>query len=442
MAPKPGTGIGSKLNEMMAFTSTVITQAGNLVDFLDYLVSQFIGGKDAAGREATYSIGGEQAVGFKIDDISINFQYGISTEDIKDGGVITGTGVVGTDGSMVTIATGAGIGSALIESLDAIRYRAGHTVLGEISWIFAESETDVNQIVGFLNGMDAWSLGYQELVFGLWFIEGGNINFIDQADWNIDKMDGTGPSGYNLNPQKAQVYRLSYGWHGFLPMSLEVKVDQFKWRLAHLIEFTNSADEPHLENPNLPLAGFIERTAGSGDSLVMKSGSWRAGVIAGVEENNNSDRWFADFNINLAVSGTNYIHLLTLRNKDTYQSKVNHIKSLVKVIVSINSTNKDVVFVATRLSALDTADQLDIIAGFSDIDTLNSVMESSTAARTITTTITKAMIGDVAVVSRNGQRSNTDVQGLRIHPGRDIVFLALIEGAGDVSFQLNEKELH
>jgi hypothetical protein len=399
---------------------------------------------DSVGRSAMVSMSGDSHVGFKVDDISVNFQYGISTNDIRDGGSSSGTGSVAHVGSTARVSTGAGVGVALIESRASIRYRAGHEVHGAISVELATPQTNVDQFAGFLNTDDGWSVGYQDLVFGLWFIEGGNINFIPQDSFNIDKLDGSGLSKYNINPQKSQVYRLTYTWHGALPLILEVYQPGIRaWIPAHAVEFVNSESLPHLENPNLPMACKIERRSGTGADMTIITGSWRGGVVAGGEEDNNSSRIFAAFVLSRAKTSSPD-HLITLRSKDVFTGKVNHIRAEVTIIISINSTNKELVFKAVNLSNLDAADQAAIELGFVDVNTANSMMEKSDVVRALTTSITDSITNDVAVVLRNDFRENTDVKGFSIYPGEDVVFLVESTGtaaAGEVSLQLNFKEL-
>lgn len=399
---------------------------------------------DSVGRTSMVSIPGESHVGFKIDDISINFQYGISNNDIKGGGSSSGTGSVAHIGSTARVSTGTGVGVALIESRAAIRYRAGHEVHGALSVAFPIPETNVDQFAGFLNTDDGWSVGYQDLEFGLWFIEGGNVNFIAQSTFNIDKLDGSGLSKYTINPQKSQVYRLTYTWHGALPLILEVYQPLLRSFIpVHAIEFVNSENLPHLENPNLPMACKIERRSGTGDDMTIITGSWRGGVISGREEDNNSNRIFAAFVLSRTKTSAPD-HLITLRSKDVFSGKLNHIRAEVTIIISINSTNKELVFKAVNLSNLDAADQAAIELGFVDVNTANSMMEKSDVIRALTTTITDSITNDVAVVLRGDFRENIDVKGFSIYPGEDVVFLVDDAGSpasGDVSLQLNFKEL-
>lgn len=398
---------------------------------------------DHANRSAMVSLPGELHTGFKNDDITVNFQYGISKQDIKDGGSSSGTGSVGHAGSNAFVSSGTGVGTALLESRRAIRYLSGHECHGAQSIVFGTPEANVNQYAGFLNAEDGWAPGYQGLSFGIWFIEGGNINFIKQIDFNIDKLDGFGSSGYNINPQTDQTYRTTYTWHGVLDMTVEIYIGMGRWVAVHTEVFVNVATEPHLENPNLPLALKVERLSGTGSDIIIKTGSWRGGTIGAADRSSVSDRWFPDFVLNRTKtnSATRIDHLLTLRSKDIFQGKINHIKTEVKILVSTNATNKDLVFVATRLSALDSADQATIIAGMADINTDDSVIESSDVALLLTA-IPESSIGDVAVVASAGQRDNLDVQGFDIYPGEDTVFGVLGAANGTVSFQMNFKELH
>jgi hypothetical protein len=430
----------------MSSTGTFISVAEDQEGKLPRIVTETDGlpviMTDRSGRSSRVSMSGESVVGFKSDDISINYQYGISTVDIVDGGIVTGTGAVGKTGAMAYVEVGTGVGSALLESVDSIRYRAGHTCYADPSVVLPEPEAGVNIYIGFLNGADGWAWGYQGLELGIWFIEGGNTNFIPRSKWD-DPLDGTGTSGYVLNPQGPQIPDLEFVWHGFKDLYLGFDIGNGTIIDAHKIRTMNTdAVETHLENPSLPVALKIERTAGTGSNLRVLTGSWRAGVITGVEENNSSNRWFGGFVLDRSNDVNNQVHVLAVRSKATYQGKTNHIKAEVKVLVAVNDTTKSIVFRATQLAALDPADQAAIVAGFDDIDTANSVLEISKASFSLTTPITDAQTGDVAVVQRGSNRDNTNVEGFNLYPNDDVVFIADGAGNGDFSFQLNVKELH
>jgi hypothetical protein len=401
---------------------------------------------DQFNRRAHVSQSGELIIGSKSDDISVNFQYQISTKDIRNGGSQTGTGSVDHLGSTAGVSTGTGVGSAIIETRDAIRYRPGHECYLSGSCILAPFEENVNQYFGFLNNTDGICYGAQGLEDGLWFIEGGNVQFTPRSEWNVDKLNGRGgadnPSGYKIDPQTGQVPNIKYVWHGFRNITIEVIDENGNFIPCHKLTFINTATQVHLENPHLPVSMKIERTQGTGADLTIECGSIRAGVVAGQEEDNASNRWFPAFTLDNTVTGGSDYHLLTLRSKASFQGKNNHLKTRVKILVSTNNTNQDAIFFATRLAALNAGDQSTITGAFVDVDTEDSVMEKATNFFTLTSTLTEAQFGDVAVVQRSGQRDNTDVLGFDIYPTEDTVFGVRPGGNGEVSFQLNFVEFH
>tara|TARA_R110000787_G_scaffold164317_1_gene277432 strand:- start:8 stop:1267 length:1260 start_codon:yes stop_codon:yes gene_type:complete len=44
---------------------------------------------------------------------------------------------------------------------------------------------------------------------------GVEVESVAQADWNIDKLDGTGASGYTLDVTKGHIYQIEYTWYGY-----------------------------------------------------------------------------------------------------------------------------------------------------------------------------------------------------------------------------------
>lgn len=451
----------AKIDDMEPHTGRYLAENGEIGEVIN-MVDALLGRlgfpniikaqvSDEFDRKQTISGNGEAIIATIIDDISVNFQYGVSTNDIKNGGDVTGGGSIGQVGSMATVNIDTAVGTATLESIDAIRYVAGHEVRGILTTIFSTPEDGVNQYAGFLNSSDGFSVGYQGLNFGLWFVEGGNFNFINRDNFNFDILDGTGPSGYNINPQKGQFYRLSYTWHGFGPLRFEVMdLGTRSFIPVHVVDFINTADETHLENPNLPISVKIERTSGTGNAGIIKTGSWRAGNVGTDRETSPADRWFAFFRLDATVLATapNGTHLITLRSKASYSGKTNHIKTVVKILVAISAHNKDLVVAAIPTAILRAADATfasNIDAGFADIDTLNSVMEQSKVASAVDlTTITEDDYADVAVIKGSSERGNTDVQGFDINPSDEISFIVIPPGSGTgtISLQGNFKELH
>ena len=76
--------------------------------------------------------------------------------------------------------------------------------------------------------------------------------FISQSSWNLDKMNGLGPSGNTLDLNKAQIFTMDYEWLGVGRVRYGV-VQKGILLYVHEITNYNSLDTVYLRNPNLPI---------------------------------------------------------------------------------------------------------------------------------------------------------------------------------------------
>jgi len=76
--------------------------------------------------------------------------------------------------------------------------------------------------------------------------------FISQSTWNLDKMNGSGPSGNILDTTKAQIYTMDYEWLGVGRVRYGV-VQKGVLIYVHEIQNYNNLETVYLKNPNLPV---------------------------------------------------------------------------------------------------------------------------------------------------------------------------------------------
>lgn len=76
--------------------------------------------------------------------------------------------------------------------------------------------------------------------------------FISQSSWNLDKMNGFGPSANTLDTNKAQIYTEDFEWLGVGRVRYGV-VQKGVLIYVHEINNYNSLDTVYLRNPNLPI---------------------------------------------------------------------------------------------------------------------------------------------------------------------------------------------
>jgi hypothetical protein len=75
---------------------------------------------------------------------------------------------------------------------------------------------------------------------------------IPQSQWNIDKCDGTGPSGYSLDLTKMQMLYIDYSWYGAGAIRFGFKNQRGEVIYAHRIPNANLRTEAYMRSGNLP----------------------------------------------------------------------------------------------------------------------------------------------------------------------------------------------
>jgi hypothetical protein len=85
---------------------------------------------------------------------------------------------------------------------------------------------------------------------------------ISQSLWNIDKMDGTGPSGMNLDLTKSQMIYMDYSWYGAGAIRFGFKDIKGEVVYCHRLVNNNTNTEAYMRSGNLP-ARYETNTLGA-----------------------------------------------------------------------------------------------------------------------------------------------------------------------------------
>jgi hypothetical protein len=75
---------------------------------------------------------------------------------------------------------------------------------------------------------------------------------IPQSAFNIDRLDGTGPSGMNLNLSKMQMFYIDYAWYGAGAIRYGVKDENGEVIYVHRIPHANAKTAAYMRSGNLP----------------------------------------------------------------------------------------------------------------------------------------------------------------------------------------------
>lgn len=73
-----------------------------------------------------------------------------------------------------------------------------------------------------------------------------------QSEWNIDKMDGTGFSGYNIDLNRMQMFYADYSWYGAGSVRWGLRANNGDITYVHKVENNNVNLEAYMRSGNLP----------------------------------------------------------------------------------------------------------------------------------------------------------------------------------------------
>lgn len=123
--------------------------------------------------------------------------------------------------------------------------------------------TNCRKRVGLFDSRDGWffELDGQTMKVVLRSNIGGTPTdyAVPQAEWNVDKMDGTGPSGITLDFSKTQIFIVDYQWLGIGRVRFGFVVDGQLY-YAHYANHANKQAFLYSQHPHCPFRSEIENT--------------------------------------------------------------------------------------------------------------------------------------------------------------------------------------
>jgi hypothetical protein len=92
---------------------------------------------------------------------------------------------------------------------------------------------------------------------------------VNQANWNYDKMDGTGPSGMTLDITKAQILWMDIEWLGLGTVRMGFVIDG-KFILCHQFHHANIIATTYITTASLPLRYELENLGTTASASTLK----------------------------------------------------------------------------------------------------------------------------------------------------------------------------
>lgn len=76
---------------------------------------------------------------------------------------------------------------------------------------------------------------------------------VPQSQFNYDKVDGTGASGYDINLNKMQMFGISFSWYGAGFIDFMVRGADGNFMMVHRMKSNNKNDEAYMRSGNIPV---------------------------------------------------------------------------------------------------------------------------------------------------------------------------------------------
>lgn len=144
-----------------------------------------------------------------------------------------------------------------------MRYQPGKSFIVVCTFVMGASKTNVVKRVGYFDDNNGFFLEQAGAVVS--FVMRSRVTGVvvdeafNQADWNVDKLDGNGPSGVTLDLTKVQILLIDFQWLGAGMIRFGFNIDgSIVW--CHYDKHANISPTTYMTTANLPIRYEIRNT--------------------------------------------------------------------------------------------------------------------------------------------------------------------------------------
>lgn len=216
-------------------------------------------------------------------------------------------------------------------------YQPGKSLLVLATFKMDTAKTNLRQRVGYFNADNGVFLeqGANGITFVLRTSTSGSVSnarYVAKADWNGDKLDGTGTSGITLDLTKTQILFMDFEWLGVGSVRCGFIVNG-SFIVAHTFHNSNIQTSVYMTTAILPVRYEITNTGTVASSSAMKQIC--SSVMSEGGYDSTSAEQIARRTSVLATIGTTFLPLISIRLNS---SKLGAVVLLNKVLVLPTTT--------------------------------------------------------------------------------------------------------
>lgn len=160
------------------------------------------------------------------------------------------------------------------ETYRVFAYQPGKSLLILVTFVMAPAKANLRQRVGYFKSTNGVYFE-QDNTSRYLVIRKNTSGSVDdtseriaQANWNVDKLDGTGISGITLDTTKAQIFWTDIEWLGVGSVRCGFVING-QFIVCHVFHHANILSTVYMRTATLPIRYEIENTAATSTSSTM-----------------------------------------------------------------------------------------------------------------------------------------------------------------------------
>jgi hypothetical protein len=222
---------------------------------------------------------------------------------------------------------------------------------------------------------------------------------VPQSEWNVDKMDGTGPSGVVLDLAKGNIFQVVYTWYGYGAIVYRIVITNNGNQYVQTVHGYSPNGSTSVKNPNLPLTADLSNLDVTDPTSTTAIEAYVAGrqysIIGDVGSTNT--RLTNAYVLNTDVTSADFVSVLNIRRKAGYVG--NPIRML-----SVEVLTPDSLMFQVRINGIDIGSQTSSFGAIPDTSQRETALEQDSTATTLND---QGTVLYAAIVSASGGKGNT-----------------------------------
>lgn len=204
------------------------------------------------------------------------------------------TSTYNTNQSSTSISVSASTsGTRIRQTFRRFNYQPGKSQMFVFTGVFGAAVTGITRRAGMFDSNNGIFFDQNSSGMGVTirtYTSGSPVDTrISQSNWNLDPMDGTGPSKINLDFTKAQVWFADFEWLGVGGVRFGFYHED-KPYYCHIVRNANVLSTVYMSTPNLPLRFEIQNDGTGGaasltqicSTVIAEGGLERTGFSLGI----------------------------------------------------------------------------------------------------------------------------------------------------------------